>query len=108
MKIKRGVILAGIQPVMRPVLIAANAVWKSYNQELVVTSGLEGEHSAGSYHYYGLALDLGSKDFQNFSHPRAVIAKLQKILGFAYQVIYEGNHIHVEYDINYKFLGSVL
>ena len=93
MRIKDGVILAGLQLVMRPVLQAADRIWRSQNTELVVTSGLEGEHSAGSFHYYGLALDL------RFPPDIArAIRELRAALGPSFDVVEEKTHIHVEYD----------
>lgn len=93
---KDGVILIGLQPVMRKVLIHAADIWEQLGQELVVTSGLEGVHSIGSMHYYGYALDLRSKYFDADQRDQAVNA-LQHRLGELYVVLNEPTHIHVHY-----------
>ena len=78
---------------MRPALKAADKIWKKQSRELVITSGLEGSHSAGSLHYYGLAVDLRLP-------PDLVRAtrELAAELGSQFDVILEKHHIHVEYD----------
>lgn len=102
LKIKPGTNIQGLNIVMRPVLIAAERVWQNYGQELVVTCGMEGEHSAGSLHYYGLAVDLRSNYFTK--HPDGLhedfdVAKdLRVELGDDFDVVVHGTHIHVEYD----------
>ena len=96
MKFKKGVNLEGLDIRMRPVLIAAEKIWKKYKQGLVVTAR-GGLHSAGSLHYYGLALDFRNRDFT----PKTKITvaeELQKVLGSSFQVISHSTHIHVEYD----------
>jgi len=97
MKQKEDVILAGLDIRMRPALLAADKIWKAYGQELVVTAGLEGEHSAGSLHYYGLAVDLRSRYFTE-TEKRAVMSELATVLGNSFDVIEHTSHIHVEYD----------
>lgn len=97
MKIKDGVNIQGINIKVRPILIAADKIWKKYGQELVVTSGMDGTHSAGSLHYYGLALDLRTRYFNAVTKEK-VVKKLQEVLGCDYDVISHHSHIHVEYD----------
>jgi hypothetical protein len=96
MKIKEGVILAGLNLKMRPVLIAANNIWKEAGKELVVTSGLDGAHSAGSKHYYGLALDFRTRYF-NEIEKKKVFAALEKALGNSFFCLLHETHIHVQH-----------
>lgn len=97
MIIKDGVQLAGLDIKMRPVLIEADKIWRRYGQELVVTAGLDGTHSAGSLHYYGLATDFRTRYF-TAQEKDVVFAELVESLGVEYDVIKETTHIHVEYD----------
>ena len=97
MKIKDGVILAGLDIKMRPVLIIADHMWEQFNQELVVTAGLDGAHSAGSLHYYGLALDLRTRYFSDVDK-KVIAESLQDSLGDKFDVVLHSSHIHVEYD----------
>ena len=101
MKIKEGVSLVGLNIKMRPALIEADRIWKDHGQELVVTCGPGGTHSAGSLHYYGHAVDFRTRYF-NSSETRQVTARLrEKLLMYdmLFQVILHSTHIHVEYNI---------
>ena len=97
MKLKKGVNIQGIDLKLRPVLIHADEIWKRYGQELVITAGMEGEHSAGSLHYYGLALDL-RKNYFTSDIAIKVRNELQVKLGRNFDVILHSTHIHTEYD----------
>jgi len=97
MKIKKGVIIPGLKIRMRTVLIHAERIWEKHGQELVVTAGLDGVHSAGSLHYYGLALDFRTRYFDK-TVATSVANELRRILGADYQVVKHKSHIHVEYD----------
>jgi hypothetical protein len=96
-KIKQGADIKGLKIEMRPVLVAAEMIWRHHGQELVVTSGLEGTHSAGSLHYYGYALDLRSKYFTG-AEKASVVNALRAALGGSYDVVSHPSHIHVEFD----------
>jgi hypothetical protein len=80
---------------MRIVLMIAEDIWKTYGQELVVTSGLDGEHKASSLHYYGYALDFRTRYFSEKTK-NAVYTDLKLALGKRYRVIKHDTHIHVE------------
>jgi len=100
LKIKKGVSIVGLQLEMRSVLIAAGGIWKGYGFDLVVTSGLDGEHSVGSYHYYGLAVDLRTRYFRSLRDVRDAGDQLQKKLFVMeptrdYVVVVEKDHMHV-------------
>ena len=102
MKIKDGADLKGLSQMMRIVLVVAEELWESNGQELVVTSGLDGVHSAGSLHYYGLAVDLRIRYFKDKATQQAIANELQRLLRVHnryYQVVLHRSHIHVEYDV---------
>jgi hypothetical protein len=99
MKIKPGVILAGLQLPMRLVLMEANRIWSELGQELAITSGLDGTHSPGSMHYYGYALDMRTRYFADGG--REACSRLRSALPAAYFVQLESNHIHVSYQFEY-------
>jgi len=104
MKVKKGVVLFGLQIEMQPVLISADEIWKENNQVLVVTETVGGIHSPPSLHPYGYAVDLRSRYFRKKKLP-AIAAKLRKALGPDYDVIVHRTHIHVEYDKAKYFIG---
>jgi hypothetical protein len=66
-------------------------------QNFVVTSAHDGTHSEGSLHDDGLAVDLRVWGFSDAEAKRTT-AEIQQRLGERWDVIYEGTHIHVEYD----------
>jgi hypothetical protein len=97
MKIKDGATIAGLDIRMRPALIAADKIWESLGQDLVVTSGLDGTHSAGSLHYYGRALDFRTRYFSETDRHLAA-ARLREQAGEQYDVVEHSSHIHIEFD----------
>lgn len=65
--------------------------------ELVVTSGVEGEHSEGSLHYLGLAWD--GRKWTVPAERRAWMAeRFREELGEDYDVVEEATHFHFEYQ----------
>jgi hypothetical protein len=98
-KIKEGATLQGLKLVMRPVLQIAERIWRNNGQELVVTSGTDSTHSAGSLHYYGYALDFRTRYFEEqdrFKVFKELSDDLRK-KNRDYCVIWHPTHIHVEY-----------
>lgn len=92
--LKKGVSLAGLQFVMRPVIQQAGKIWgKQGRRRLRITSATEGSHGINSLHPYGLALDLELPP-----KPAVAVASLAMILGCNYDVVLERDHVHVEYD----------
>ena len=92
--LKKGVSMVGLQLIMRPVLQNAGIIWRQQGKvHLLITSTLEDSHSIGSLHPYGLAVDLELPP-----NPKQCCAELRIALGNSYDVILEGDHVHVEYD----------
>lgn len=78
-------------------LIVADQVYKEYGKELVITSLNDGNHSVTSLHYSGCAADLRT----NYFTPNECIKvehEIKERLGIDYDVIFETNHIHLEYQ----------
>lgn len=80
--------------------IVAEAVYKQYGVELVITSANDGVHGGGdkkkTLHDDGLAIDLRTSNLGG--RESAVAAELARQLGPEYDVVLEKDHIHVEYD----------
>lgn len=99
MKVKKGVHLRGLEIEMRPVIIEAAQVWENQGEELVITSTCEGIHSPGSLHYFGWAVDLRTRYFdqkQKLCVKNQLENRLHKI-DKNYRVILHDSHIHVEW-----------
>lgn len=111
MIIKKGANLAGLNLVMRKVLILADKIYDQFNKELVITGGLDGTHSPGSFHYYGFALDLRIRDpetgidFFDEATLAKVVMELKNQLGDEYFVYLEKTHIHIHYRRAYDLMG---
>ena len=90
--------MLGIQPEILVALFAAAPIWRRHGQELVVTSGTDGEHSEGSLHYSGLAVDLRTRYF-GADQVYEVYEDLKKALAGEYDVVLEPSHIHLEFDV---------
>jgi hypothetical protein len=99
MKLKEGVQMAGLHPVMRPVLVHADKIWTQLGQELVVTSALDGEHKASSLHYFGYALDFRTRYFEEKQKWQAfaLLSSCMEKFDSDFSVLKEETHIHVEY-----------
>lgn len=65
------------------------------DEEPVLTSTWEGVHLPWSKHYTGNALDFRTPEKHD---PDIVIQRLRELLGDNYDVLFEGDHIHIEYD----------
>lgn len=94
----------GLEKEMQPVLKNAANIWLNVaGVDLVVASARDGLHSSGSLHYYGYAVDLRTwtKDHRQMSREEKddLADRLRHVIGTNYDVIVEGDHIHVEYDI---------
>lgn len=98
MQIKEGANLQGLHFMTRPMMVQADEVWKNHGQELVVTSGLEGTHSAGSLHYCGRALDFRTRFWEREEQEEVYKELRARLSTKAFDVILHKTHIHVEYD----------
>jgi hypothetical protein len=113
MRVKEGVIRAGLAIEMRPVERIAEEIWKRQGKVIdlgkeidlaiegvTITAALDGVHSAGSLHPCGYAEDLRTRYFSK-EQVKAIASGLVhnlKAISIYYQVIVEKDHIHVEYD----------
>ena len=100
MKLKPGVNITGIRPEMLIALFVAGDVYKEIGEELVVTAGLEGKHSATSLHYTGCAVDIRTNYFSK-EEIKVVQRELKERLGVDFDVIIETTHIHIEFQPMY-------
>jgi uncharacterized protein YcbK (DUF882 family) len=62
---------------------------------MTITSAKDGVHMPKSKHYRGEAIDIRTRDMKK---PKLVRKVIQIGLGKDYDVIFEGDHIHIEWD----------
>ena len=96
------VILSNLQPQMLIALMAADEVYRKYDRVLTITSANDSEHALKSFHYSGNAVDLRIQNpinsVQYFSDPQDVCSQIKRKLNVDFDVIYEGDHFHIEYQ----------
>ena len=56
------------------------------------------KHSRTSLHYADQAIDIRTKDFPSMLDPHEIVREIKSRLNKHYDVIYEGNHIHIEFQ----------
>ena len=100
MRLVEGAVIMGLKIEVRPALIAAERIWKEHGRSegFTITCGLDGEHSAGSLHPYGYAIDIRTKYFTE-EVKKEVFAQLKKELPEPFDVIWHSTHIHIEFDV---------
>lgn len=92
--IKMGVRLHGIKAEIVMAVLVAEGIWANEDETLVITSVIDGTHMRASIHYTGGAIDFrvpGSKAV-------TLRNRLAGALGDDYDVVEEGDHIHVEWQ----------
>jgi hypothetical protein len=95
--IKGGVSVLGMKPEIILAIIIAGQAYGEISCECVITSGVEGAHMAHTNHRKGLAVDLRINNVPKEKwHP--LMVRIQTLLGDQYQVVLEGDHIHIEFD----------
>lgn len=94
MLIKAGVDISRLNREIRRALPKIEKVCKSNEDELVITSTYEGTHGAGSLHYSNDAVDIREEHFTG----DITAKRIKKALGSSFDVVLEGDHIHIEYD----------
>lgn len=75
-------------------LMIADQVYSKHGFDCVLTSADDGSHSRTSLHYSGNAIDL-RRYYENFG---VVVEEIKKCLNKDYDVVLEGNHLHIEYQ----------
>ena len=108
MRIKHGASIKGIHAEMAIACLVCSKTLEEFNKtRLTLTEGTGGVHMKGSFHGKGLAIDL--RDWAlNDSQLKELVRNLNLDLGNIlvdekwegeFDVVLEGNHIHVEFDV---------
>ena len=97
LSLKSGVNCAHLSTGVLLGLLVAERVFDALGYKLVITSGLDGEHSKTSLHYAGEAVDLRTRHVQP-QHLPLIVDEIRKSLGENYDVVLEATHLHVEHQ----------
>ncbi len=101
--LKRGVKLLGPQgQQLHPIwhefaLEDIENIYSQYNSPCVITSAFDGKHKPGSLHGKGRGLDFRTRLVKKGLRT-ALGVDVAAMLGIEWDVIFEGDHLHVEYD----------
>lgn len=105
MKLKNGVLVAGVQPETLVAMMVAKDAAELHGVEFVVTSVTDGTHKEGSKHYAGRAFDMRTRDLEDPIEREALASTIRVDLNGKdtnwegeYDVVLESTHIHIEYD----------
>ena len=95
MLIKLGVDISRLNREIRRAMKTIDAQYKkTIEQEAVITSTYEGNHSVASLHYANDAIDIRLSQL----YISTIKRDLKKALGNNFDVVVETDHIHIEYD----------
>lgn len=87
--------IQGIRPELILGLMILSDLCNAMGTSAVLTSVLDGEHMTSSLHYTGAGADFISDLTENRDE---WLAELRKRLGPDFDVVDEGDHVHIEYQ----------
>jgi hypothetical protein len=90
-----GARISGLRPEAVVALMVAASVYADHQQPFMCTAGLDSKHMAGSLHYVGLAVDIG---LPAADQKTVLLRDLRDALADDFDVVEEGNHIHIEFQ----------
>lgn len=74
-------------------------IFNRYRIQFVITSIYDGNHMKGTLHATGQAFDVRTRDMASTEGLAKLITRqIQIVLGVAWDVILEDDHIHIEHD----------
>jgi len=84
---------------MAAIMMAAVSAYDVEQSHAVITSAIDSKHGRGSLHYVGHALDFRTKaaGVKPLKADR-IVANMKAMLGPDFDVLNEGDHIHVEWQ----------
>jgi hypothetical protein len=97
MRLKTTVSTLGAKPEIVIAMMIACEVYREFGLDMVGTSLTDGKHGAHSHHLKGMAVDLGVTGM-TAQQRQDCAAEITARLSAQYQVIDEGDHIHLEFD----------
>jgi hypothetical protein len=95
--LKPDVRIFGLRPEIVIAILVAERAYAEIGCELMLTSGIEGTHSAGSLHYAGSAVDFRTLNVAP-DKLKPLVEKIRAALGPDFDVLLETNHLHAEFQ----------
>lgn len=95
--LKTEVKLLGMRPELMFGLRAVEGVFERLGKDLVITSVTDGKHMTSSRHYSGMAFDARTRELTE-EQKRNLVTDAKIALGTQFDVVYEVDHLHVEFD----------
>ena len=92
-----GARMLGLHPEIIAVVPIAHEILRQWEADLVITTGTDGAHMAGSLHYAGYALDFRTRHLTS-EQKEAFRRQLSEALGKHYDVVLHKSHLHCEFD----------
>lgn len=97
MQLKNGVKISGIDTELLMVIFIADGIYTRNKQIMTITSILDGKHSTNSLHYEGRAFDIRTHD-KSEAVNKHLFNELKRELDFICDIVFEKDHIHVEFQ----------
>jgi len=97
-KAKEGVTFFGVRPEMVMAARIIESAYAHFGYDTVVTSCTDGQHSYGSLHYQGAAMDFRTRHVDSRSELEEITTKVRQALGSEFDVVLEDTHLHVEFQ----------
>ena len=88
-------VCGNLQPVTAKARGRVAKVYAGHGEDLYITAKRDGIHGEGSLHYEGLAFDIR---YPQKVERGVIVAELRAALGSRFDVVAEGDHVHIEYD----------
>ena len=95
LSLKEGVSLIGVNPALVIGAIVVADAYAELGADCVITSAVDGQHSATSLHYAGQALDFRTRDLTP-EQQQELATIVQERLGQDFDVVLESDHCHLE------------
>lgn len=94
--------IIGIRPEIHLGLSILDPIFKIYEEDVELTHGTDGQHSYGSLHYVGQAVDIRSHNFDE-ARKGLIVDEGKKSLGAQFDFFLENHltpneHFHLEFQ----------